>query len=166
MAKNKKYTETEAVAPQSDETFVSAAAPTAAAASKKNRKLGGWAITGIAAAGLLVLTGTAGAGAAVGIAASHSIVGHEGGREFAEAGKLGGEHRERGGDFGEMRQHDKGEFRGQMPQSPQGQRNQMRDGETLDDQMTTDGQTQQSQRQQGEQQQMQRPYMNGQTGAS
>lgn len=164
MSKNKKHTE--AAAPQADETFGSAAAPTEATAAKKNRKLGGWAITGIAAAGLLVLTGTAGAGAAVGIAAAHSIVDHEGGREFAEAGKLGGEHRERGGDFGEMSQHDKGEFRGQMPQSPQGQRNQMRDGETLDDQMTTDGQTQQGQRQQGEQQQMQRPYMNGQTGAS
>lgn len=160
MSKSKKHTETDTAAPQTGEAFDSVAAPTATGEPKQKRKLGAWAITGIAAAGLLVLTGTAGAGAAAALAVSHSIVGHEGGHEFAEAGKFGGELREHGGEFDELRQH-VGEFDDEWMQSH-------RDGQRMEDQRMEDQRMegQIPNPPQGEQQQMQRPPMNGQTGAS
>lgn len=154
MSKHKKNHETETAATQNGEAFVSAAAPTETAAPVKKRKLGAWAITGIAAAGLVVLAGTAGAGAVAGIAAAPAIVSQQGDHEFAEAGHFGGEHEGRGGEFGEKHERGDDEMRGQMPQGPKSQQGQMQEG-----------QSQQGEPQQG-QQQMQRPNMNGMSGAS
>lgn len=191
MSKQKKNRETAPAAAQNAEAFAPAE-PAAVSASadqggvsdpvtpaQKKRKLGGWAITGIAAAGLLLLTGTAGAGALVGAATTHAIVGEQGEHQFAEAGKFGGEHEGRGGEHegrggehegrggepGQMRQRGGEGMQNQMPNAPQGQGGEL--GGTQDGE-SSDGQTLQDQTEQGQtqQKQMQRPNMDGQTGAS
>lgn len=184
MSKQKKNRETAPAAAQNAEAFAPAA-PAAVSASadqggvsdpttpaQKKRKLGGWAITGIAAAGLLLLTGTAGAGALVGAATTHAIAGEQGEHQFAEAGKFGGEHegrggeREgRGGEREQMRQRGGEGMQNEMPNAPQGQGGEL--GGTQDGE-SSDGQTLQDQTEQGQtqQKQMQRPNMDGQTGAS
>lgn len=166
MSKHKKNIESEAAASQNGEAFAATApneagtteaGTSSAEAPKQKRRLGGWAITGIAAAGLVLLAGTAGAGAVAGIAASHAIGGERSEHESAEASQFGGEHRDHDDEFGEMRDHDDeyGEHRdhddelGEMRQ---------RSGDRMQ------GQTPPAP--EGQQGQMQRPYMNGQTGAS
>lgn len=177
LSKQKKNRETAPAAAQNAEAFAPAA-PAAVSASadqggvsdpvtpaQKKRKLGGWAITGIAAAGLLLLTGTAGAGALVGAATTHAIVGEQGEHQFAEAGKFGGEHEGRGGEPGQMRQRGGEGMQNQMPNAPQGQGGELggtQDGESSDGQTLQD----QTERGQTQQNQMQRPNMDAQTGAS
>lgn len=134
-----------------------------AAVTPKRRKLGGWAITGIAAAGLVLLTGTATAGALAGTAISHEIAEPRGGHEFADEPQF--EH-ERGGERGEMRKHDGDHMQG-LPSGPQ-----MHQRNSSEDQQSTDGETSTNPEEQlrggqtqGGQMQM-RPKMDGQTGAS